>query len=242
MIIVDKASKAINRKVMFDNISLRCSEKETYVLVGPNGIGKTSLLKSILGLYSIDSGYITLLGQKIDRNYKTDSKVGVFFDTAKMLPHSNVKETLIFFTSLYGKSLTDIDSTISCLRLENELDKTYISLSSGNKRKIGLLISLINNPDLLIWDEPFATLDPEMCSELADFINQLKKDGKTILITTNDLYSAKDIYDKVGFFVDSNSIIERSKDELLVQYPDKNLNEIYFLVKDEFQNNKEGML
>lgn len=236
MIIVENVSKKINQKRIYENIFLHCLPKEIYVLVGPNGIGKTSLLKSILGLYMFDSGTITLLGEKVNKAYKTNSQVGVFFDTAKMLPHNKVRDDLIFFASLYGKTMEDIESFILRLHLENELDKTYETLSSGNKRKIGLLISLINNPNLIIWDEPFATLDPEMCTELVDFIKFLKDNNKTILFTTNDLYYAKDLYDRAGFFISPTKIIEKSKKELFMQYPDKELNDIYFLIKEN--NNK----
>ena len=233
MICIEKVSKAINQKTIFNNISLHCRKNEIYVLVGPNGIGKTSLLKSILGLYSIDSGTISVLGETIGNSIKTNPNTGIFFETAKMLPHSKVRESLSFFASLYNKTINDITSLINCLHLEEQLDKTFISLSSGNKRKLGLLISLINNPDLLIWDEPFAALDPEMCRELSAFMVKLKDEGKTILFTTNDLFYADNLYDRIGFFISSDRIIEKAKEEILSQYPGKSLNDVYFLVKEE---------
>ncbi|MBO4856980.1 MAG: ABC transporter ATP-binding protein [Treponema sp.] len=231
MINIQNITKRIKNKIVFEDISLQIKKQETYVLVGPNGIGKTSLLKSILGLYLTDTGSITVLGQKVSNSYTINSNIGVFLDTAKMLPHSKLNNSLEFFTSLYNKSIEDIQYLIDYLHLENELDKTYISLSSGNKRKVGLLISLINNPELLIWDEPFATLDPEMCKELVDFIIFLKQSKKTILITTNDLFYVNNLFDRIGFFVNSNTIIEKSNLELITLFPDKNINEIYFLIK-----------
>ena len=231
MIKIEKASKMIDDKFIFKDISLNVKKQETYLLVGPNGIGKTSLLKSIIGLYSIYSGSITVLGKKITKAYKMNPDIGVYLDTAKILPHSNVLESLSFFVSLYEKSIDDIHDLIYYLHLENELNKTYMSLSSGNKRKLGLLISLINNPELIIWDEPFATLDPEMCSELVDFIFTLKRKGKTILLTTNDLFFADNLYDKIGFFVNASELIEQTRETLIEKYPNQSLTDIYFLIK-----------
>ena len=236
MIDVEKVSKDIGSKQIFNDISLHCFAGETYILVGANGIGKTSLLKSILSLYTIDGGHITILGQNVDKRYKTNPDVGVFIDSARMLPHDTVKRSLIFFASLYDKSLEDIDYLISALRVEDELDKPYIALSSGNKRKLGLLISLINNPSLIIWDEPFASLDPEMCVELKELLITLKQNGKTVLLTTNDLFYTQDIYDRVGFFLDSKTIIQKTRKELQEEYPLKTLNEIYFLIKNNYIN------
>lgn len=231
MINVKNISKKIKHNLIYENISLHIKEQETYVLVGPNGIGKTSLLKSILGLYLVDSGSISVLGQVVSQKYKVNSNIGAFFDSAKMLPHSKIIDSLTHFTTLFNKSIYDIHELIYNLHLENELDKTYISLSSGNKRKVGLLISLINDPKLLIWDEPFACLDPEMCLEIVDFITLLRLSGKTILLTSNNLFHVKNIFDKIGFFVKSNKIIEKNKNELLNNYSDKELNDVYFLIK-----------
>ena len=233
MIKIQNISKIVNKKTIFNNISLNCKKNDCFILVGPNGIGKTSLIKCILGLYSLNCGSIKVLDQEISTSYNTDSNIGIYLNNASMMPHSIVKSSLTFYASLYNKSLNDINHLITTLHLENELDKTYISLSTGNKRKVGLLISIINNPDLLIWDEPFANLDPDMCLDLVNLINQLKHEGKTFLITTNDLFYAADIYTKVGFFLKSDTLVEENKDELMNEYEDKELNKIYFLEKDK---------
>ena len=238
MIVVDSISKRIKDKIIYSNISLSCPASCSYLLVGANGVGKTSLLKTIIGLYKYDSGLVSICGRQVGGNFIAPGNVGVFFDTARMLPHNVVKESILFYASLYGKNHSDVGPLIKVLHLEDEIEKKFINLSTGNKRKVSLLISLINNPDLLIWDEPFASLDPEMCRELSELIKSLRAQGKTFLISTNDLYYGEEIYDKIGFFLNSKTIVEKSKQDLAERYPGKSLHDVYFLIKSEAEENQ----
>lgn len=91
MIKIQNISKTVNNKTIFKNISLNCLKNDCFILVGPNGIGKTSLIKCILGLYSINSGSIKVLDQEISTSYNTDPNIGIYLNNASMMPHSIVK-------------------------------------------------------------------------------------------------------------------------------------------------------
>ncbi len=236
MIKVNTISKTIQDKCIYSDINIDCPEKCVYLLVGANGVGKTSVLKTITGLYKCDSGSVDIAGRRVSENFIMPENVGVFFDTARMIPHSIVEGSVLFYAALYGKNKSDIAPLVEILHLENEMKKEFASLSSGNKRKVSLLISLLNNPDVLIWDEPFASLDPEMCCELVELIRLLKTQGKTFLITTNDLHYGEEIYDKIGFFVKPSLVIEKTRNDLLETYHSKSLHDIYFLIKENLKN------
>ena len=231
MIEIKKITKQISNDLILKDISLECPRNSIYTLLGPNGVGKTTLLRCILGLYSIQNGEIYLDNNLVDyKTFSTPSNVGVFLEDARMYSYLSVEENLKYYASFYGKNISDseISVLIKNIGLNKYLPMKYHKLSTGNKRKCGIIRSLINNPDIIFWDEPFASLDPESILEIKNIINFLKDSKKTLLLTSNDLHNIELLYDKVGFLYSNDLLLEYSANTLKDKYPKASLEELYF--------------
>ncbi len=200
---VNNVGKTYKEVEAVDDLSLKVYPGEIFGLLGPNGAGKTTLMEMILGLRKPTKGSISIFGCNplVYGDYK--EKVGVQLETTNLPYKSRVKEIFTLFASFYQNSV-NIDDLLDFLKIKERKNSYVAILSKGMRKKVGIGLALIGNPDIIFLDEPTSGLDPIMRSELWETLNQIKREGKTIFLTTHLLEEAERFCDRVG-------IMERGK-------------------------------
>lgn len=185
------------------DISFSISKGKIAGLIGPNGAGKSTIIKMIAGILLPDSGEINVMGFNPGKDIKTLSKkYGIMFGNRSSLWYNlAAKESLLLMKDIYNISDEDYEKTINkyakIIDATNLVDKKVRNMSLGERIKIEILVSLINEPELLIYDEP--TLGLDITSKLAfrKILNDIRAEGKTILITTHDLVDVEKLCDNI---------------------------------------------
>ena len=210
---------AYDSEKVLDDVSLSIEHGECVVLMGNNGCGKSTLLKVCNGLIDFDGDYWfegELINQKVLKDSKKSKefhqRIGYVFQNSDVqLFSTHVYEEIAFAPSQMNLSDEEINQRVNdiiqLLDLEKLKDRAPYQLSGGEKRKVALGCVLSQNPDLLILDEPLASLDSKSQKWLYSFLNELKKSGKTMLIATHDEEFAKSIGDRIVYMSDDHKII-----------------------------------
>jgi len=203
---IENLTKRYGSLTAVNGISFDVEEGEIFGLLGPNGAGKTTTVEMIEGLRKPDSGLIQILGMDAikDRN-KTSEIIGVQLQSTTLYDKIKVKEVIDLFRGYYQKSIPteQLLDTISLSEIQNSYVTT---LSGGQKQRVALAIALVNDPDVIFLDEPTTGLDPQARRNLWDIINDLKRQNKTILLTTHYMEEAETLCNRVGI-IDHGNII-----------------------------------
>ncbi len=209
---------AYESEKVLDDVSLSIEHGECVVLMGNNGCGKSTLLKVCNGLIDFDGDYWfegELINQKVLKDTKKSKefhqRIGYVFQNSDVqLFSTHVYEEIAFAPSQMNLSDEEINQRVNdiiqLLDLEKLKDRAPYQLSGGEKRKVALGCVLSQNPDLLILDEPLASLDSKSQKWLYSFLNELKKSGKTMLIATHDEEFAKSIGDRIVYMSDDHKV------------------------------------
>ena len=196
--------------VAVNNVSLVLEEGETFCLIGPNGAGKTTLIRMLLDFVKPTSGSAQLFGQP-NTIPSLRNLIGYFPERVKHPQHLPVKQFLLYFgqfSGLNGKNLTSrVDELLKFVRLEEKKDALLKNLSKGMAVRVGLAQALLNEPKLLILDEPTDGLDPLGRIEFRDMLKKLKTRGKTIFINSHLLSEVEQISTRVGI-MDKGELIK----------------------------------
>jgi len=198
---VSNLVKIFDKRKIIKNISFDVSENSVVGILGKNGAGKTTLLGMLMGLISPSSGKIEILGKDLNKK-KNEILPKINFQSPYVdLPKKmTVEQNLYFYSRLYGiKNFKDIvNDLIDKLKMKDLIKKNYGSLSAGQKTKVNLCKALINNPKLLLLDEPTASLDPETSIFIREFLLEFqKKNNSSILITSHNLDEIESICSKI---------------------------------------------
>ncbi len=184
-----------------DDLSLEINEGEIFGILGPNGAGKTTLISILSGLLSADSGKIFINGISISDSPQTiKNAMNVVSGFTGILYNLNVLEALTYYSLLYGKTPKnqDLQNLIDLVGLNGFEKSDAESLSSGNKQKFLIARSLLNNPKILFLDEPTVGLDVESSQNIRQLIQNLKKSGKTLILTTHNMAEAEFLCDRIA--------------------------------------------
>ena len=191
---VSNIVKKYSNNTILNNISLTVKEGEIIGFIGPSGCGKTTLVKSIMGMEKVDSGYIELFDKKVP-NLEVLNYIGYMAQSDALYEELTGKENLEFFCKLFklskGKIKERIEYTSKLVDLENNLSKNVSNYSGGMKRRLSLAISLVQDPKLLILDEPTVGIDPKLRFSIWNELKALKAQGKTIIVTTHVIDEAE---------------------------------------------------
>ena len=198
-----------------DDLSIEIFAGEVFGFLGPNGAGKTTTVEMLEGLRDADSGSISVLGCSIPKEAeKIKQEVGVQLQITDLPELIKVKELLVLFESYYDKSI-GVNNALELIGLK-EKSKAYTKhLSGGQKQRLALALALINDPKLLVLDEPTTGLDPQARRSIWDIVKNLKQSGKTILLTTHYMEEAEQLCDRVGIIDQGKIIALGSPSELI---------------------------
>ena len=196
-------------------ISFTVKEGEVFSMVGPNGAGKTTTVEICEGIRKPTSGSVHIFGEEFSKkSKKTRQRIGVLPQEYRSFERLTVKETLKYYSSLY-ESKRDIDEIIDLLELEDKKDELYMNLSGGLKQRVGVGMALVNDPELIFLDEPTTGLDPRSRRGVWDAIEILKKEGKTIFLTTHYMEEAEFLADRIAIMHQGKIAAQGCLDDLI---------------------------
>ena len=223
--------KSYGKKEAVKNINFEIKENEIIGLLGPNGSGKTTTIGMMLGLLKPTSGEVLINGLKIEENPNEILQKINFISPYIELPKKlTVKQNLIVYGKLYSvKNLNDkIDYLVSKLRLENLLNRITGELSSGQKNRISLAKAIINDPSVLLLDEPTASLDPEIGDFVRTFLENYKREKKiSILLASHNMDEVTRLCSSI-MMMKNGLIIDQGKPfDLIKKHGRKNLEEVF---------------
>jgi len=234
-------SKSYKSKQAVDNINFKINENEIVGLLGPNGCGKTTTIGMILGLLKPTSGQVLINGINIEKNKISLLHKMNFISPYIELPKKlTVRQNLTVYGKLYSvkNPNNQIDYLAKKLRLSKLLDKITGELSSGQKNRVSLAKALINDPTVLLLDEPTASLDPETGDFIRTFLENYKKEKKiSVLLASHNMNEVKRLCSSVLMMKDGIIIDSRTPDHLITKYGRKNLEEVFLELarnKNEF--------
>ncbi len=188
-------------------IDLDVKGGEVFGLLGPNGAGKTTTIEILEGLRPRTGGTVSVLGfDPATQSREIKNRIGVCLQATNLPDNMKTHEALELFDAFYDRH-TDRDAVLKRLQLWEKKDAYYKSLSGGQKQRVALALALLNEPSLLFLDEPTTGLDPQVRHEIHNVIQELKEDGRTILITTHYIEEAERLCDRVAI-IDQGKIIE----------------------------------
>lgn len=226
---VKNVFKAFGSHEVLQDISLEVPQAQIFGLLGPSGSGKTTLVKLIAGIDEATSGDIYLLNVKMP---KLDmlSKIGYMSQSDALYMELSAEENLEFFAALFGLSKLQrknrINDVMELVNLTAFLKKPVASFSGGMKRRLSLAIALLHRPSVLILDEPTVGIDPVLRKSLWDELQQLSKQGTTIVLTTHVMDEA-DKCDRLGMIRDGKLIAVGSPAELKEQTSSASIEEAF---------------
>lgn len=188
---VNDAVKQYGDQIVLNHVSLELKKGVIYGFVGQNGSGKTVLFKSICGFTHLTKGSVEVLGKEIGKDVDMAQELGAIIETPGFLANYNAFKNLKFLASLKNK-ITDeeIRNFIQLVGLDSHSKKKVGKFSMGMRQRLGIAQAIMENPKVLILDEPFNGLDKKGVQEMRELLVQLKEDGKTILLAS---HSAEDI-------------------------------------------------
>jgi len=220
---VSNLKKIYDDLIAVNEISFSVRRGEVFAFLGPNGAGKTTTVEMIESIRQPTSGDIKLFGKNIKTSFnEVKDKIGILPQEFHSFEKLTVRETLKYFSTLYKKT-TDIDEIIDAMELQNEANKLYKNLSGGLKQRVGVAISLVNDPDIIFLDEPTTGLDPKARREVWEVIAGLRNKGKTIFLTTHYMEEAEYLADHIAIIHKGKIIAEGSLDELIDKYGEGSL-------------------
>ncbi len=212
---------------ILDDLSLTIHEGEVVVIVGPSGCGKSTLLRCINALEPIQGGSISYRGEIVDAKSKRITelrqKIGMVFQSYELFPHKTILQNITLAPMLVqkrdradaeGEALKLLDR----VGLKDKRDNFPRQLSGGQKQRVAIVRSLIMHPEVLLFDEVTAALDPEMVREVLDVLLSLAKQGRTMVIVTHEMSFAKAVADRV-VFIDNGRIVEEGTPTEFFEHP-----------------------
>ncbi|ADV83372.1 ABC transporter ATP-binding protein [Terriglobus saanensis] len=227
--------KVYDTKVAVDNVSLRIEPGTMFGLLGPNGSGKTSSIRMMIGITVPDAGTVSLFGQPFSRDHL--QRVGYLPEERGLYRKMKVIDQLVFMGQLHGLSeqVATKRAHAWCERLQitEAIPKKAEELSKGMQQKIQFITALIHEPELIIMDEPFSGLDPVNAGLLEDTLLELRKEGKAILFSTHRIDQVEKLCDEITLIHRGFVVLSGGVREIKSRYP-RNRVRITFEGDDSF--------
>lgn len=216
MITLSNVIKRYGKLDVLKGIDLKFSKGKISAIVGPNGSGKTTIIKIILGLVKPDYGKVFIDDKPLNGDYLYREKIGYMPQIASFPENLSVIEVLSMIKDLRNRTDNCEEDLIKEFELKSELTKSIRTLSGGNKQKLSAVISLMFDPDILIFDEPTAGLDPVVSSRFKEIVKHKKDKDKTILLTSHIMSEVEELADEIIFLLDGKIYYKGSLEKLLI--------------------------
>ncbi len=228
---VQHLHKRFNGFVAVDSISFSVEKGEFFGLLGPNGAGKTTTIRMLYGFLPPSQGSIRIFGMDITQDWrKIKARIGVCQQDNTLDPDLTVAQNLHVFAGYFSIPKKEASSRgqelLDFFALSHKKNAKVMELSGGMARRLILARALINQPDLLILDEPTTGLDPQSKHQVWEKLETLKDQGLTVLITTHNMDEASRLCDRLIIIDHGNILVEGSPQELIIRYAGKNVVEV----------------
>ncbi|HVX49290.1 MAG TPA: ABC transporter ATP-binding protein [Chitinophagaceae bacterium] len=215
MIIASNVSKKFGRLKALDDISVACTKGECIALIGPNGSGKTTFIKCILGMVVPASGFITFNGKNILHDWQYRSHIGYMPQIGRYPDNMTIQQVIKMMKDIRHHDGAVLDEDLAAtFGLDGLLNKRMRTLSGGTRQKVSAYLAFLFNPDVLILDEPTAGLDPLSAEILKAKIIKEKNKGKLVLITSHILSELDDLVSQVIYMNEGKLVFHKNIDEL----------------------------
>jgi ABC-2 type transport system ATP-binding protein len=241
---IKNVTKYFGKTKIIDNISINVQEGEIYGFLGPNGAGKTTTIKMILGLLSIDEGNIIINGYDITKSFeKAMESIGGIVENPDMYDYMTGRENLQLYARMRNVKKERIDEVIKLVDMEKAADQKVKKYSLGMKQRMGLALTLLHSPKVLILDEPTNGLDPVGIKSLRDILKRIAKEEKTaVFVSSHIIAEMQAMCDKIAM-IKNGKIIKISDIDTLLKHQEnekvecivkvKQLEEAFNLIKEQ---------
>lgn len=220
-------------KIAVDDVSFTANQGEIFGLLGPNGAGKTTTLRSIVTLLKPTKGSITVNGYDVVKDStEVRKRIGFLTNELKLDVHFTPSYTMQFFGKLHGMNDDQINARkkelFDYFDINDFADKKISDLSTGMKQKLSIAVSVIHDPDIIIFDEPTNGLDIITARAVEEFLQSLKQKGKLVIISTHIMTVASKLCDRIAVIINGKKVIEGTVQEVQNNTNTTNLEDAFF--------------
>ena len=231
-IVIENLTKRFGDVTAVDGLSLEVGKGELFGLLGPNGAGKTTIINILCGLLEPTSGSVVVGGHDVRREPgKVKELIGVCPQDTAVYPYLTGMENVELFGNLHAmpkeKLKKNVDELLGKMGLVEDAKRQVGKYSGGMRRRINLIMALVHDPEIAFLDEPTVAMDPQSRRAVWDFIRELKKQGKTVILTTHYMEEAEELCDRVGIIDHGKLISLGAPEQLKDKYETKNLEEVF---------------
>ncbi|MBN1245690.1 ABC transporter ATP-binding protein [Candidatus Bathyarchaeota archaeon] len=230
--IIENITKKFEDATAVDGLNLVVEKGELFGLLGPNGAGKTTTINILCGLLKPTTGSVKVGGyDALKEPGKIKELIGVSPQETAVYPHLTGKENIELFANLHAmpkeKRNRNVDDLLQKLSLRDQAKRRAGKYSGGMMRRINLAMALVHDPEIAFLDEPTVGMDPQSRRAVWDFIRELRKQNKTVLLTTHYMEEAEELCDRVGIIDNGKLISLDTPQQLKRQFKAKNLEEVF---------------
>ena len=240
MIEVKNLTKKFSKFTALDDLNLSFTNSKSIALIGPNGCGKTTLIKSILGLNVIETGDILVDGKSVKDDYRYRKDIGYMPQIGRYPENMSIGQTIKMIKDTRKISETHLDTELlENFELEKMYDKKMGTLSGGTTQKVSAVLAFMFDPKVIILDEPTAGLDPLASEILKNKIIKEKNRGKLIIITSHLLSELDDMVSEIVFINEGKVIVQQSVTDLMTERKSEKISESIVSILKEMKNNAQ---
>lgn len=214
MIVLENIHKSFGKRRLFEGLNLVFREGRTTAILGPNASGKTTLVKTILGLVIPEKGRVMVNGKDLLKDASYHRLIGYMPQIPEFPENLTIREIVHMVKELRGEDPKRLEELVDLLMLSKELDKRFSSLSGGTRQKVGALLALIFDQPVLVLDEPMVGLGPITAYRLKSFLIKEKERGKTIIYISHIMVEVEELADDIVFITEGKVVFQGSVEDL----------------------------
>lgn len=236
MIEIKNLTKKFNKFTALNEVNIRFNDGHSVALIGPNGCGKTTLIKCILGLNVVEDGDILVNNESVKEHYLYRKNIGYMPQIGRYPENMTIAQTIQMIKDTRKVSESELDTELlKAFELESIFDKKMRTLSGGTTQKVSAVLAFLFNPGIIILDEPTAGLDPLASEILKNKIIKEKNKGKLIIITSHLLSELDDIVSEIVFMNEGKVIVHQSVEELMTERKTEKISESIISILKEMK-------